>query len=40
MAIEDDSKIRQGMWFLNIQYDNGTPVVVRDRESLLHGKGE
>jgi hypothetical protein len=25
---------------LKIQYGNGAPVVVRNRESLLHGKGE
>ena len=25
---------------LNIQYGNGAPVVVRNRESLLHGEGE
>ena len=25
---------------LNIQYGDGVPVVVRDRESLLHGEGE
>lgn len=25
---------------LKIQYGNGAPVVVRDRESLLHGEGE
>jgi hypothetical protein len=26
--------------FLNIPYGNGTPVVVRARESLVHGEGE
>lgn len=28
------------MWLMKIQYGNRAPVVVRGRESLLHGEGE
>ncbi|MCC2425265.1 hypothetical protein ACTFQ8_24775 [Bacillus cereus group sp. MYBK40-2] len=34
------SRLSQEVWLMNIQYGNGVPVVVRDRESLSHGEGE
>lgn len=40
LAIEDDFKRKQEMWLMKIPHGNRAPVVVRVRESLIHGEGE
>ncbi|PGP64509.1 hypothetical protein CN998_26890 [Bacillus cereus] len=33
------SRLCQEVWLMNIQYGNGAFIVVRARESLVHGEG-
>ena len=40
LAIEDDFKRKREMWLLKISHGNRVLVVVRARESLVHGEGE